>query len=219
MVIFMIEYMEIGSRWNLMRTSQRTDMPKYKLTDNTDVVNGHTVYRIVATEEFRLVEPLFHHTISVGRSGGFIESEFNLSQIGTSWVGDRAVVYGGARVRDSSVIYGDARVYDFAIIEGNARIHGESVVNDSAIVGGTADVRGDSHIFGIARVAGSAVIVDTRVYERALVNGNARIDGSSIHGDVWVTGNAALNVTNLTHGLYDGKPQHIPEFDEMEPED
>lgn len=57
---------------------------KYKLTEETKVVFGKTLHRIVCVTAFA--------SVSVGDLGGWVESEKNLSQNGNAWV------YGNARV-------------------------------------------------------------------------------------------------------------------------
>ena len=91
---------------------------KYKLTDETKVVFGQTLHRIVCVTAFA--------NVSVGEAGGWIESEKNLDQFGNAWVygnswvcGD-AKVYGNAKVCDNAWVYGDAEVY------GNAWVYGDA---------------------------------------------------------------------------------------------
>lgn len=75
---------------------------KYKLTEETKEINGHTLHRIEALRDFG--------NVKAGDKGGWIESEDNLSHIDNCWVYDGAEVYGGARVYGSAEVYGGARV-------------------------------------------------------------------------------------------------------------
>lgn len=81
---------------------------KYKLTDETIIVDGRTLHRIEALKYFADVRK--------GDKGGFIESENNLSQAHDCWVYDDAKVYGHADV------YYHAKVYGNAVIYGNAEV-------------------------------------------------------------------------------------------------
>lgn len=82
-------------------------MNKYKLrTDLTKVWGGKTLRAIEALTDFGDVKK--------GDIGGYVESAYNLSQEGTSWIYGDAVVFGDARVLD------DAKVYDNAVVSGNA---------------------------------------------------------------------------------------------------
>ena len=95
---------------------------KYKLTDETKLVNGKTLHRIVCVTSFA--------SVSAGEIGGWVESENNLSQLGDAWVYCNAKVCGNALVCDDANVYGDALVY------GNAEVYGDALVcgNDDYIV-------------------------------------------------------------------------------------
>ena len=81
-------------------------MKKYRLTEETKVINGHTLHRIEALKDFGGVKK--------GELGGWIEKEDNLSQNGECWICDEAKVYGDAKVFDDAWIYGEAEVHDNA---------------------------------------------------------------------------------------------------------
>ena len=141
---------------------------KYKLTDETIQVGGHTLHRIEALKDFS--------DIKKGDKGGFVESEDNLSQSDDCWVYDDAKVWGDARVLDNAKVYGNAMVY------GNAEVY------DTAEVCGNARVLGNASICGNAKIWGNASISDyVRVYDNAWVSGNARVYGNAkICGDAKV---------------------------------
>ena len=80
---------------------------KYKLTEETIMVNGKPLYRIEALRDFADVKK--------GDKGGFIENESNLSQSDDCWVYDNAQVYDYAKVRDNAKVFGDAKVYNNAL--------------------------------------------------------------------------------------------------------
>lgn len=96
-------------------------MKKYKLTNETIVHFGFTLYRIEALMDFS--------DVKAGDKGGFVQSENNLSQLCNAWV------YGNAKV------YGNAEVYDNAEVSGNAEVCG------NAKVYGNAEVRGDAKVY------------------------------------------------------------------------
>ena len=99
---------------------------KYRLTEETKVVNGVTLHRIEYIKAFA--------DIQVGDKGGWIEKEDNLSQDGN------ACVYGDACVYDYAHVYGDARIYGDAYVYGNARVCGDAWVSGDARVFGNAYV-------------------------------------------------------------------------------
>lgn len=85
---------------------------KYELTDETIDVSGTTLHRIKALKDFGNVKK--------GELGGYVESEYNLSQIGNCWV------YGNARVCGNAEVCGNAWVYGNAELCGNARVYGNA---------------------------------------------------------------------------------------------
>ena len=99
---------------------------KYRLTEETIQIGGHILHRIECVTAFAHVK--------VGDKGGWIESEANLSQYGSTWV------YGDARV------YDDAKVYGNAWVCGDAKVYGNAKVCDSAEVYGNAEVCGDAKV-------------------------------------------------------------------------
>ena len=135
---------------------------KYKLTNESVIVNDKTLHRIEALRDFGDVKK--------GYKGGFIEKEENLSQNGNCWVYDNAKVYNNAKVFDYADIYGNAEIFGNAIVSGNARVYGNAKVYhyamvydnaevcDNAIISGNAEVYHDAAVYGNARVFGNAEI-------------------------------------------------------------
>ena len=174
---------------NLKRFKKMTDMKtakKYKLTDETIQVGGHTLHRIEALTDFS--------DVYKGDKGGFIESEDNLSQSNDCWVYDDAKVFSNAMVSDDALVFGNAQVYDKAKVFGvafvfnDAVICGDAEVCGNAIVYDDAEVCGNARVFGKAKIWGNASISDNvRVYDNARVSGNARVYGNAkICGDAKV---------------------------------
>lgn len=159
---------------------------KFKLTSIKINFIGRTLYRIEALKSFGDVKK--------GDLGGFVETEENLSQYGTSWiydnakVTDNAVIYGNAKVcgyaqiYDYAEIYDDAIVHDGALVGGNAEIYGNAKVTDNAIVHGYTRIYDNAQIFNKARVGGEAT-----VFENAKIGGYA-----DLHGYVQVEGDAVI---------------------------
>ena len=75
---------------------------KYKLTDECIAIGGYKLYRIEALKDFSWVKK--------GDKGGFIESEYNLSQENNCWVYGDAKVYGNAYVYGNACVFGDAYI-------------------------------------------------------------------------------------------------------------
>ena len=87
---------------------------KFKLTKNTKILNGITLYQVQSLESFRNVRD--------GELGGWVEKESNLNQSGDAWVSGNAWVSGDAWVSGNAWVYGDARVYGNAEVSGDARV-------------------------------------------------------------------------------------------------
>ena len=113
-------------------------MKKYKLTDETIQVFGHTLHRIEALTHFS--------DVYKGDKGGFVESEDNLSQKGDCWIYGTAKVYGNARICDNAEVYGDASVYNNARISDNAKVCGDAKVFGGAVIHGRAVIGGDAKV-------------------------------------------------------------------------
>ena len=89
---------------------------KYKLTEEYTTIGDKKLYRIEALKDFSNVKK--------GDKGGFVESEYNLSQYNNCWIHDDAIVYSSAKICDNAIIYGDARVFGNARICDNAMVFG-----------------------------------------------------------------------------------------------
>ena len=185
-------------------------MLKYKMTNNTLMVNGRVLHQIVALKDFGM--------ISKGELGGWIEDYNNLAQEGKAWVANNACVYAFARVSqnafigDSARVAGRALVTENALVSGNAYVYENAEVRDNAYVMGNAHIygdagvgcsaviRGNAHVYGcaiirdLAEVYDNACVYDSaRVSEDALVCGNARVyEYGCVGSNAFVGGNAVV---------------------------
>ena len=100
----------------------------YELTSNTRQFGGTIFTQIRAAKDIGSFA-------KAGDLGGWIEKEYNLSQVGDAWV------YGDAEVSGNAGVYGDAEVYGNAEVSGNARVFGNAQVFDNAQVYGKACVK------------------------------------------------------------------------------
>lgn len=181
---------------------------KYKFTNETRIVNGHTLHRIVALRDIP------ENNVFAGGIGGFIESEDNLKQEGGCWVGHTACVYEGAvvfddaYVEDSALVFGDASIGDRTAIYGHAKVYGDAQIRGHSSVTGNAVVCGAARIEGYARigekalVSGNAVICgDATIIGEAVVDGRVEIsDFSGIRGKAKVSGEVRIRDTVQIHG-------------------
>ena len=97
---------------------------KYKIrTDISKQIFDSTLYRIEALRDFCQVKK--------GDLGGWIEKEDNLSQRGTCWVFDDAMVFQNAKVTGNALICENAVVYGNAKVWGNSKVSGDTKVLDN----------------------------------------------------------------------------------------
>lgn len=123
---------------------------KYKLTDETKVVDNVTLHRIECVTAF--------YNVEAGEKGGWIESYNNLSQEDNAWVYGNAKVYGNASVFDNAGIYENAEVCDNATVFGNAIVYDNAIVCENATVCENAAVYENATVGGNAWVGGDATI-------------------------------------------------------------
>ena len=153
---------------------------KYILTEETKVVNGHTLHRIKSLRDF--------NNVHEGDLGGFVETEHNLSHDDNAWVYGNAKVYGDAMVYDSAMVYNDAKVYGNARVYGNAWVYDDATVYNMAMVYGNAIVCGNAKVYDNAQVYGNVWVFGyAKVYDNAKVYGSAFIcDNAKVYGDATV---------------------------------
>ena len=133
---------------------------KYKLTDETIQVDGHTLHRIEALKSFS--------NVYKGDKGGFVENEANLSHDSNCWVYGTAKVFSNAMIREDASVFGNAQVYDKAIVFGLALVFNDAVVCGNARVYGDAKVCGNVKVCGNAKVYGSIELVgDAKVADNS----------------------------------------------------
>ena len=107
---------------------------KYELLENDTLDhNGITLYRIRALKDVR-------DGVPAGSMGGYIYSDFNLSQEGSCWVypgakviGD-AQVRGDAAVREHSTVIGDAIIRDNAVIRSHCQVFGQVELSGEVVL-------------------------------------------------------------------------------------
>lgn len=157
---------------------------KYRLSDETRLFDGRTLYRIIACRNIKTSRL----DIKSGDKGGWVQSEDNLSQYGSCWLAGEAIACDSSKVEDNAI------VKDYAILEGCAGAY------DSAIVHGYAKVKSHARIMGGAEVFETSLVKDEAVvWGRSKVSGNATISGKAfIFGEVF--GNACVSDAAIIHG-------------------
>lgn len=131
--------------------------PKFSLIP----VQGKNYYRIKALRSFSDVKK--------GDLGGYVNSPWNLSNHGDSWVYDDAKAIGSSVIRD------DAKIRGNSIIMDNAKVSGDVVVSGECVVSKYAEISGKS------KVEGSCIITDNAmVLGISSISGKCQLSGHSI---------------------------------------
>lgn len=172
----------------------------------------------------RIIEDIFHnfkkvkvyqvkalvsiprHGIMAGDTGGWVQSEDNLSRYGDAWIDKGAIVFGNAKVIDNALVSGKDTIIggntiiagnstvSMATIEGNVRISNNAKVtgaylSDNAWVKGNAVVSGKN-----INICNDALVLDNaKVYDYADVRGKACIHGNAMIGNgAYICGRAMI---------------------------
>lgn len=164
----------------------------------------HVLHQIRAVQSFGDVKK--------GDLGGYIESEKNLSHMGTAWVDDSCKVYGNARVSGNARICCNSIISDNAKVYGSARVDGFSCVYDNAEVFGCALIDYACGVCGNARVHGH-----TEIYGFCSIHGNAQVYGkANITYGVTLCDNARVYdnaIVEVDNSWYEDHPDCKPESD------
>jgi len=186
---------------------------KYTIDKEDSVeVEGHKLFRIVATEAFGGVKP--------GDKGGFIEDYYNLSRDDSAWIHKDSYVFESARVSGAgdvinSTLRGKALLLDNATVTNShisdtATISGKSVVSnsrvtDSAIIKDSAYIDTNSAIGGNAIITGAARVRNSTVAGNATVGGSAGLYMSAVMGNALVRDECYIEGARLYSGQYFGR--------------
>ena len=149
---------------------------KYKIIDETIICFGRVLKRIEALKDFSNVHK--------GDKGGYIETEYNLSQEGDCWIYGEAKVFGFAKIYDNAKIRDYACVFSYAKVYGNALICHNAKVLDNAQVFDHAVIYDNAVINGYAKIYDCAVVLNSvEVGDSASIHGHAEIYFGKISGD------------------------------------
>lgn len=171
-------------------------MKKYRLTENTKMINEKTLYQIQALMDIP------DQCVKKGELGGFVESEKNLSQEDNAWIYPSSAVMDNARVYDNALIMG-CLISDNAEIFGDTRIYYDSdPASFEGYIGGDAKIFGDvcisdNYDFQIwgGEISGNDCYIWKNnclmIEENAVIKGYTSISdnyGLSIGGNAYING-------------------------------
>jgi carbonic anhydrase/acetyltransferase-like protein (isoleucine patch superfamily) len=193
--------------------------PKYELVQPATQKHIYTSAGIIYCDVYRIKALQDFGQIKIGDIGGYVESEKNLSQVGTCWIDFDSIVVEHAIIGESafiknSLIYelayvGGASFIEDSIIFGCSTIH-SSDVTDSEIFDNAdvclADIA-HSKIYGNADIntftynAPCTFIRNSHIYDNVSLSKDLNIDGLIINENVSLIGPQTLNIHNVTGGI------------------
>ena len=157
---------------------------KYVLTDKTKEIYGHILHRIKAVKDFGDVKK--------DDLGGWIETEYNLSQFGNCWIYDNAIVCENANVRDNAIVCGNAIVYGEAYIWDNAKVRGSAIICDKVHISEYACIRDYANVYGRVSIRDYTVVRgNAKVHGEAIICGDAKIESDedyAVFKNTWSSG-------------------------------
>ena len=101
------------------------------MTDECITIGDKKLYRIESLKDFAFIKK--------GDKGGFVESEENLSQVGSCWIYNDTKVCGNAWVYGDAKVFGDAEIYDNVRVYGNAEVFGNVYIKGDADISSISD--------------------------------------------------------------------------------
>lgn len=157
-------------------------MKKYKLTQETSEDGfGVKLYRIQALKNFG--------NVKAGDLGGFVKSEYNLSQEGDCWIYDYAKVSDNAKISDNAKVLNYARIYDCSIIRGNAIVRDNAVISGFTTIEGNAVICDEAYVYGNSSIKDNALVCEyvelysCNVCDNATVFGNEKANYWTINNN------------------------------------
>ncbi|MBR6097334.1 hypothetical protein IKP94_01110 [Candidatus Saccharibacteria bacterium] len=178
-------------------------MKKYDLDRGDRLIkNGKKLYRVIALKDIP------RHGIKAGDKGGYIQFKKNLSQYGSAWVDERAIVMGNARVEGRALVYGDVVLTDNAIVKGDAKIGGNTAISGDTVIFGkvsidnTVCVWKDSACGALAYASRNAELEakysrieisgKTTIFDEVEITGNVIVRNSILFGKLRLYGNSSV---------------------------
>ena len=149
---------------------------KYEITDITMEFEGRRLYRIRALKDFSDVKK--------GDLGGWVESEYNLSQNYNCWI------YDEAKAMDRSRMYGDSAMHDYSKMYDYSTMYDGSEMYDSSEMHDYSEMYDNSKMFN-----------NSEMYERSTMYDYARMHNySEMYGDSEMHRNSVLKDKEKLHG-------------------
>lgn len=163
-----------------------------------DAFTTKNYYRLVALRDIP------EHGVKSGDFGGLITSKVKLSQEGSCWVSDDAMVTGNVTITDGVLISGKATVEASGgnasiLIKGNVRIAEQATVRQSALTfwneKESLTIADNAQIFGNVLLINNRVISgNTKIYGSAqIMHGSSLKDNAEVFGNAYIHENSEIS--------------------------
>jgi ADP-glucose pyrophosphorylase len=194
-----------------------TENKKYTILQNDYLDIKHPItrktvrlYRILSLMEF--TNP-HCGIVPIHSTGGFVESEKNLSYTDSSWILNTAKVFDEARAESNTLVKEQAAIFenanvDNSIVSGYSRVYGRATVKDS-IVSDKVNIHGfvsvkNSTVENGSIVNGGARVSRCIISDGCFVHGDAMLENCMLSDTVELFGNVSL-INCTADGRYIGK--------------
>ena len=157
-----------------------------------DLEGAPRLYRIRALKGI----PVFG--VEAGNYGGWVEGPESLSQEGTCWIKDCAMVYDGATVKGFALVSGYAKVMGKSSVDGHSIINGFAIVSHSFVKGKTKisdqAVVEFSTLDDFVKVQGQARVMNSTLGKGTEVDGKSEVKDSQLFGCI-ICGNSTITMS------------------------
>ena len=144
--------------------------------ENTIEFEGRVLHRIRALKNF--------NDVKTGDIGGFIQTEYNLSQEGNCWIYDNAMCMDNAKCTD------DSKMFDRSCMCGNSRMYDNSEMYDNSRMYNNAMMRDNSKMYNNAMMCDNS----------KMYNNSKMCDNSSLYGNAKISDNTILKNNDKLYG-------------------
>jgi carbonic anhydrase/acetyltransferase-like protein (isoleucine patch superfamily) len=186
----------------------------YKKLHREDPLTTKIYYRLVALRDIP------EHGVKAGDIGGFIDGKAKLSQTGSCWIAENAMVSGHVTIEDDVYINGNATVTAIGnratiAVKDHVKIGGDATVRQIAmafedrenlVISGKAQISGNTLMINVTRITGNAKIYGhTQIMHGVIIKDNveicdhARVFGSQISGSSKISDRAAIGRNSQIH--------------------
>ena len=141
---------------------------KYEMTNITMEYEERTLYRIRALKDFS--------DVKAGDLGGWVETEYNLSQEGNCWIYDEAKCMDNARMYHNSAMYNNSVMCDFSEMHGCSEMHNYSAMYDNSRMYNCSAMYHNSRMYNDSKMYNYSTMFDnSAMYNNAVMLDNSKM--------------------------------------------